>query len=137
MEIAAVIFTGIMLSLLIGTEKRFKLIAGAIVAATGLLFLIGEIIIKLRTDFYSLGKLEWRNQGHAETLGEWVVPFFFIGILMFLILLNIRCILKYKKQTEGPRWVWIVLLILIDLSAVVIVPLLIFFVAFMFFPFAP
>ncbi|WP_175987951.1 hypothetical protein [Bacillus sp. Marseille-Q1617] len=137
MEVAAVLLTGIMLVLLIGTGKRFKLIAGGIVLATGLTFLVGEMVMKLQTDYYSLGKLEWRNQGHAETLGEWVVPFFFIGIMMLLILLNIRCIMQYKKQTEGARWVWIALLIVMDLLAVVIVPLLFFFVAFMFFPFAP
>jgi hypothetical protein len=101
MEITAVLFIGSILALLIGTKKRFKLMAGGIVTATGLTFIIGEIVIKLQTGFYSLNKFEWRNQGHAETLGEWVVPFFFIGIVMFLILVNIRCMLGYKNQTEG------------------------------------
>ncbi|NQD64515.1 hypothetical protein HP456_01080 [Bacillus haikouensis] len=105
--------------------------------AIGLTFVIGEIAIKLQTGFYSMNNIEWRNQGHAETLGEWVVPFFFFGIVLFLTLVNIRCIWWYKKQTEGIRWVWIALLIIIDLSAVFIVSLMIFFVAFMFFPFAP
>jgi hypothetical protein len=56
MEIAAVLFIGSILALLIGTKKRFKLMAGGIVTATGLTFIIGEIVIKLQTDFYSLNK---------------------------------------------------------------------------------
>ncbi|WJV29434.1 hypothetical protein QTG56_21315 [Rossellomorea sp. AcN35-11] len=76
MEIFTILFASLNLLLLIGTSKKFKLYAGGAVAGTSLLFILGEIIIKVQTGYYSLGKQEWRNQGHAETMGSWVMPFF-------------------------------------------------------------
>ncbi|MEI2666142.1 hypothetical protein [Rossellomorea sp. LJF3] len=137
MEIVAILFVVVTLPLIIGTGRKFKLYAGGIVIGTALLFLIGELIIKAQTDFFSLGRQEWYNQGFAEDMGKWVVPFFLLGVAIFLILVNIRMIQQFLKRKDGIRWVWIAFVVVIDVFALFLVPMLLFFVAFMFFPFAP
>ncbi|PFG07336.1 hypothetical protein [Bacillus sp. es.034] len=137
MEIVAILFVVVTLPLLIGTGRKFKLYAGGIVIGSALLFLIGELMIKVQTDFYSLGRQEWYNQGFAEGMGKWVVPFFLLGVAIILILVNIRMIQQFLKRKDGIRWVWIAFVVVIDVFALFLVPMLLFFVAFMFFPFAP
>ncbi|WP_044339719.1 hypothetical protein [Rossellomorea aquimaris] len=137
MEIFTILFVCLTLLLLIGTTKKFKLYAGGVVVGAAALFVIGEIIIKVRTGFYTLGKQEWYNQGYAETMGKWVMPFFLLGVAVFLILVNIRMIQQFLRRKDGIRWVWMALVVVIDAFAVFLVPVLLFIVAFMFFPFAP
>lgn len=137
MEIVTILFIVVTLPLIIGTGRKFKLYTGGIVIGTALLFLIGELIIKVQTDYYSLGRQEWYNQGFAEDMGKWVVPFFLLGVAIFLILVNIRMIQQFLKRKDGIRWVWIAFVVVIDVFALFLVPMLLFFVAFMFFPFAP
>ncbi|MGM0754001.1 MAG: hypothetical protein ACQET6_18995 [Bacillota bacterium] len=137
MEIFTILFVCLTLLLLIGTTKKFKLYAGGVVVGAAALFVIGEIIIKVQTGFYTLGKQEWYNQGYAETMGKWVMPFFLLGVAIFLILVNIRMIQQFLRRKEGIRWVWMALVVVIDAFAVFLVPVLLFIVAFMFFPFAP
>lgn len=137
MEIFTLLFAGLTLLLLIGTTKKFKLYAGGVVGVAAALFIIGEIIIKVQTGFYTLGKQEWYNQGYPETLGKWVMPFFLLGLAIFLILVNIRMIQQFLKRRDGIRWVWMAFVVVIDAFAVFLVPVLLFVVAFMFFPFAP
>ncbi|MGM0829537.1 MAG: hypothetical protein ACQEWF_16530 [Bacillota bacterium] len=137
MEIFTLLFAGLTLLLLIGTTKKFKLYAGGIVVGAASLFIIGEIIIKVQTGFYTLGKQEWYNQGYAETMGKWVMPFFLLGVAIFLILVNIRMIQQFLKRKDGIRWVWMAFVVIIDVFAVFFVPVLLFVVAFMFFPYAP
>ncbi|NMH69211.1 hypothetical protein HF072_10545 [Bacillus sp. RO3] len=137
MEIFTILFASLTLLLLIGTSKKFKLYAGGAVVGTSLLFILGEIIIKVQTGYYSLGKQEWRNQGHAETMGSWVMPFFLVGMAIFLILVNIRMIRQFLNRSDGVRWVWMAFVVVVDAFAVFLVPVLLFVVAFMFFPFAP
>lgn len=102
-----------------------------------LIFLTGELIIKVQTDFFSIGRQEWHNQGYAEDMGKWVVPFFLIGVAIFMILVNIRMIQQFLKRKDVIRWVWIAFVVVIDVFALLLVPMLLFFVAFLFFPFAP
>ncbi|UTE78880.1 hypothetical protein [Rossellomorea sp. KS-H15a] len=137
MEIAAILFVVVTLPLIIGTGRKFKLYTGGIVIGTALLFLIGELIIKVQSDYFSLGRQEWFNHGFAEDMGKWVVPFFLLGVAIFLILVNIRMIQQFLKRKDGIRWVWIAFVVVIDVFALFLVPMLLFFVAFMFFPFAP
>ncbi len=137
MEIVTILFVGVTLLLLIGTTRRFKMYAGGIVIGSALIFIIGEIIIKIQTGFYSLGKHEWLNGGYAEDMGKWVIPFFILGVAIFLILVNIRMIRQYLNKKDGTRWMWIAFVVVIDVFAVFIVPFLLFVVAFMFYPFAP
>jgi hypothetical protein len=136
-EIFTILFACLTLLLLIGTTKKFKLYAGGLVVGAAILFIIGEIIIKVQTGFYSLGKQEWYNQGYAETMGKWVMPFFILGMAVFLILVNIRMIQQFLNRKDGIRWVWMAFLVVIDAFAVFLVPVLLFIVAFIFFPFAP
>jgi hypothetical protein len=136
-EIFTLLFAGLTLLLLIGTTKKFKLYTGGIIVGAAALFIIGEIIIKVQTGFYTLGKQEWYNQGYAETMGKWVMPFFLLGVAIFLILVNIRMIKQFLKRKDGIRWVWMAFVVVIDVFAVFFVPVLLFVVAFMFFPFAP
>jgi hypothetical protein len=136
-EIFVLLFVVITLPLIIRTSRKFKLYAGGIVISTALLFLIGELIIKMQTDFFSLDRQEWHNQGYAEVMGKWVVPFFLLGAAIFMVLVNIRMIQQFLKRKDGIRWVWIAFVVVIDVFALFLVPMLLFFVAFMFFPFAP
>ncbi|TMU83606.1 hypothetical protein FGG79_19480 [Bacillus sp. BHET2] len=137
MEIVTILFVGVSLLLLIGTTKKFKMYAGGIVIGSALIFIIGEIIIKIQTGFYSLEKQEWFNGGYAEDMGKWVIPFFILGVAIIMILVNIRMIRQYLNKKDRTRWVWIAFVVVIDVFAVSIVPVLLFFVAFMFYPFAP
>ena len=137
MEIVALLFVIVTLPLIIRTSRKFKIYAGGIVIGTALIFLIGELTVKVRTDFFSIGRQEWHNQGFAEDMGKWVVPFFLLGVAIFLILVNIRMIQQFLKRKDGIRWVWIAFVVVIDVFALFLVPMLLFFVAFMFFPFAP
>lgn len=137
MEIATILFAGLTMLLVIGTGKKFKIYVGGIVVGSALLFLIGEWIIKIQTDFFSLGRQEWYSQGYAEDMGKWVMPFIILGVAIFLVLVNIRIIQQFLKRQDGVRWIWIAFVVVIDVFAVFLVPLLLFVVAFMFFPFAP
>ncbi|MBN8192735.1 hypothetical protein JI667_11345 [Bacillus sp. NTK074B] len=137
MEVFALLFVIVTLPLIIGTSRKFKIYTGGIVMGIALIFLIGELIIKVQTDFFSIGRQEWHNQGYAEDMGKWVVPFFLIGVAIFMILVNIRMIQQFLKRKDVIRWVWIAFVVVIDVFALLLVPMLLFFVAFLFFPFAP
>ncbi|BCB02759.1 hypothetical protein [Bacillus sp. KH172YL63] len=137
MEIVSVLYICMTLPLLIGTTKKFKMYAGGLVIGSALIFLVGEIIIKVQTDFYTLGKMEWINQGHAETMGKWVVPFFLIGVAIILILVNIRLIREFLKRTGRIRWAFAAAVVAVDAISLFLVPFMLFVVALMFFPFAP
>ncbi|WLR49835.1 hypothetical protein LC040_11020 [Bacillus tianshenii] len=127
---------GVVAALLIGASKKVKLWFGSIYGGMIAIFLAGELYIKTKTGFFK-DKGEWLSSGGSIELGDWVVPFYITLMITLVVLIDFRIFKKAYEVEGSTRWSLIVLGILFTLVYGVGVVASLFFVAFMFYPFAP
>ncbi|MFC4402618.1 hypothetical protein [Gracilibacillus xinjiangensis] len=118
--------------LFIGTSKHEKIWLGGVGASLLIIFLIVGQIIKWQTGFF----VE-RTEDNSAAVGNWVVSFYIILMIYLLVLLNYRMIKMAISKRSPVKWSLIVLDILLSIIIILLGYFGLFFVAFMYFPFAP
>ncbi|SET64704.1 hypothetical protein SAMN05216389_11859 [Oceanobacillus limi] len=127
-----ILFTVVASCLLIGTTKREKKWIGGTAGVLAVIFIVVSQVIKFQSGYF-----ESRTGEAAEAVGQWVAPSY-IALGCFLIgMINYRWIKAALKQQSWHRWSLIMLDVLFSLLLFVFGYFSLFFVAFMYFPFAP
>lgn len=123
--------------LLIGATKKLKLWFGSISGLLVIIFLTGAQIIKYQTGFYNLSSSAWRSSGASETVGNWVVPGFIVLGVALLTLIEFRMIRKACQIRSSIKWLIVFLALFLAVAFIWLGYMLLFIVAFQYFPFAP
>jgi hypothetical protein len=137
MEFVALGYFGVVMLLLRGATSTQRRWIGGAFAVLVAIFMIGSLWIRYQTGFFHLSSWEWRNAGGSISLGKWAVPSYLVFALSLLLLILFRFIQKTMEAPSEAR-VWLfVFAIFFTLIYVAAAYIMLFFVAFFFFPFAP
>jgi hypothetical protein len=137
MELVALGYFGVVMLLLRGATLTQRRWIGGAFAVLVAIFMIGSLWIRYQTGFFHLNSWEWRNAGGSISLGKWAVPSYLVFALSLLLLILFRFIQKTMAAPSEAR-VWLfVFAIFFTLIYVAAAYIMLFFVAFFFFPFAP
>ncbi|RKQ33994.1 hypothetical protein D8M06_09245 [Oceanobacillus halophilus] len=126
------LFTVIGSFLIIGMNHKEKKWIGGIGGLLALIFIVVSQIIKFQSGFFGARSFE-----ASEPVGQWVVPCFIVLGLYLLGMINYRWLKAAWKKQSWLRWALISLDILFSFIYLWFGGLVLFVVAFTYFPFAP
>ncbi|MFC4184432.1 hypothetical protein [Saccharococcus thermophilus] len=137
MELIALGYLGSVFWLLKGTTPAQKRWIGGMFSLLIAIFVIGSLWIRYQTGFFHFSRMEWYNTDGSIPLGKWAVPWYIVFVLLLLLLILFRFIQKIKTMPANKRWLPFVLAVFFTLVYLSAAYFSLFFVAFLFFPFAP
>lgn len=104
MIFAASLYLAAGFSFLIGMKRDVKLKVGGVFTGLFLLFLSGVFLIRYKTGYYGLSEQEWLNKSGVTALGDWVLPFYFIGSFLLLFLIDYRFFYVAFTSKGVSKW---------------------------------
>jgi hypothetical protein len=137
MELIALGYLGGVFLLLKGATPAQKRWIGGAFSLLIVIFIIGSIWIRYQTGFFRLSRMEWYNADGSIPLGKWAVPWYIVFVLLLLLLILFRFIQKIKSIPVNKRLLPFVLVVFFTLVYLAAAYFSLFFVAFLFFSFAP
>ncbi|WP_077624640.1 hypothetical protein [Sediminibacillus massiliensis] len=122
--------------LLIGASTKEKKWFGITSVSLAVVFFIGTLVIKYNIGFFQANSYG-SDREDLVILGEWVLPFFIAFCVSLLILIDYRFFNLMKGKSPSKKWIVGSVAVFCNLVYLVFGYLLLFFIGFFYFPFAP